>query len=338
MKRALMPLILGLAVSAGTPAQDKRTYQVIGRILQSDGTPFLGADPVVFLYGAHNPFHGQTHVRPDGSFRFSKIAPGTYTLSAAVPRLGEMRKTIEVGPAFADSKGRVVADITFDRSVSWAKMDTVSAAELSVSEDARREFRKAQDCLSRRDVPGAIERLTKAVEVSPQFAIAWNTLGTIAYQTKRFDQAEGYFRRALQEDPDLYAPLVNLGGALMALKRDKEALDVNLNAVKAMPGDALAHAQLGKTYYYLGRLDDAETHLRRAKTLDPSHFSYPQLTLLEIYVKRREVRAAIAETEEFLKLHPDSEFVPQLRKFLEAARAHLSASPEASGASPVREP
>jgi Tfp pilus assembly protein PilF len=327
VKRLVVALVVGLAVAPAVAAQDKKHYRVVGRILQSDGTPFCEAIPVIFLNGAYTPFHAQASVGSDGSFKFGKIPPGTYTLAAAVPRRGEMRRTIEVGPGFADSKGNVIADIAFDRTVSLKKKDTVSAAELSVSESALREFRKAQDCLSRRDVPGAIERLKKAVELSPQFAVAWNLLGTIAYQTGKFEQAEDYFRRALQQDSDLYAPLVNLGGALLALKRDQEALDVNLNAVKTMPGDALAHAQLGKNYYYLGRLDEAETHLKRAKTLDPSHFSCPQIVLIEIYVKRNQLRAAIAETEEFLKLHPDSEYVPRLRQLLEAARAHLSATP-----------
>lgn len=327
VKRLLVAVILGFAVAAAAAAREDKVYQVVGRILQSDGAPFRGAVPIVFFHGARDPFHARASVSPDGSFRFKKIPPGTYTLSAAVPGLGEMRKTIEVGPGFADAKGRVAVDIRSDGPVSWKKKDTVSATELSVSEGAIREFRKAEDRLSRRDVPGAVERLEKAVELSPQFAVAWNLLGTIAYQTGKFDQAEECFRRALQEDPGLYAPLVNLGGALLALRRNQEALEVNLNAVKTMPGDALAHSQLGKNYYYLGRLDEAETHLRRAEALDPGHFSLPQLVLIELYLKRNQLRAAIAETEEFLKLHPDSEYVPQLRRLLEAARAHLSAKP-----------
>jgi Flp pilus assembly protein TadD len=327
VKRLFLALIAGLAVAAAAAPGDRKDYQVVGRVLQGDGTPFRDVVPVAFLFGAHNPFHAQAPVTADGSFKFSKIPPGIYTLSAAVPRLGEVRKTIEVGPGFADAKGRVAADLAFEQTASLRKKDTVSAAELSVSEGAMREFRKAQDCLSRRDVPGAIERLNKAVELSPQFAVAWNLLGTIAYQTGKFEQAESHFRRALKEDSELYPPLVNLGGALMALKRDREALEVNLAAVKSMPGDPLAQSQLGKNYYYLGQLDEAETHLKRAKTLDPSHFSFPQLTLVEMYVKRNQIQAAIAETEEFLKLHPDSEYAPRLRQLLDAARAHLSAKP-----------
>lgn len=91
----------------------------------------------------------------------------------------------------------------------------------------------------------------------------------------------------------------------------------------AGPGDALAHSQLGMSYFYLGKLDDAETHLKRAKTLDAGHFSNPQLYLAEIYVNRGQTAAAIAEIEEFLRLHPDAENASQLRRTLESLRAQV---------------
>jgi len=318
-----MALILVLAEILPGAAAERKVYQVVGKILQSDGTAFRGAAPVVFLHGAITPFSAQALVGTDGQFKLKSIPPGTYTLVADAPRVGEMRKTIEVGPSFADPQGRVVVNLTFDRSLSSLKTDTVSAAALSVPESAMQEYRRAQDCVGRQDIKGATARLRKAVEIAPQFAIAWNQLGTIAYQTKQYLQAEECFREALKQDPDLYAPLVNLGGTLLSQNRIQDALPINQEAVKDMPGDALAHSQLGKNYYYLGQLDDAETHLRRAKALDPSHFSYPQIILIEIYLKKNQLPAAMVEMEEFLKLHPDSDLAPQIRKLREAAREYL---------------
>jgi tetratricopeptide (TPR) repeat protein len=120
---------------------------------------------------------------------------------------------------------------------------------------------------------------------------------------------------------------VNLGGALLAMNRIEESLVINQAAVKAMPGDALAHSQLGKSHFYLGQFDDAETHLKRAKAIDPSHFSLPQVILIEIYMRRNKLPEAIAEMEEFLKLHPDSDWVPGIRKALETARSRLPVTP-----------
>jgi len=327
MQSILMALILTCAVAPAGDAKKRATYQIIGKIGQSDGTPFRGVTPLVFLHGAITPFNAQAQVGPDGKFKFKNIPAGTYNLIAAVPQLGEMRKTIEVGPSFADSSGKITTTIVFERALLLEKRETVSAVELSVSEAAKEEYLRALDCVKRQDIKGAIARLKKAAEISPQFAIAWNHLGTIAYQTREYGQAEEYFREALRQNPEAYAPLVNLGGALLSLNKFQESLAVNLEAVKARPGDPLAQAQLGKSYFFLGRLDDAEMPLKRAKALDPSHFSHPQLMLIKIYLRKSQLPAAIAEMEEFLRLHPDSEFAPQIRRVLETARSESSAKP-----------
>ncbi len=320
MQPLLRVLLLALAAAPHwAPAENK--YQLSGRIVQDDGRPFTTVTPVVFLHGAITPYSAQTRAGLDGRFTFKNLPAATYTLIVDVPRTGEMRKTIEVGPSFADSRGRISLTVKFDRPTSIEKDAGVSAAELSVPQNALREYEKAGECLARRDVQGAIRCLEKATEIAPQYAAAWNFLGTISYQTKRYKEAEKYFREALERDPEAYSPLVNLGGALLSQGRIEESLPVNERAVTIRPDDPLAHSQLGQSCYFLGKLDEAERHLKQAKALEPGHFTGPQLVLAEIYWKKNQPAAAIAELEEFLKLHPDSEMAPRLRKVIEAARA-----------------
>jgi tetratricopeptide (TPR) repeat protein len=133
--------------------------------------------------------------------------------------------------------------------------------------------------------------------------------------------AEQYFREALKHDPESYAPLVNLGGALLSEGKIEESLPINQRAVRARPDDPLAHSQLGQSYYYLENFNEAEKYLKQAKALDPSHFSYHQLLLINIYARRENLPALIAEMEEFLRLHPDARLAPEIRKSLEKARA-----------------
>jgi tetratricopeptide (TPR) repeat protein len=147
--------------------------------------------------------------------------------------------------------------------------------------------------------------LERAVAIAPQFANAWNNLGTIAYQTQKYSRAEECFREALEQDPDSYEPLVNLGGVLINLHKLDEAWSYNVNAVLARPNDALANAQLGMTYFESGAPELAEKYFRKALEIDPAHFSHPQLFLAEIHLRRRDTRAAAADLESFLKYHPD---------------------------------
>ena len=114
-------------------------------------------------------------------------------------------------------------------------------------------------------------------------------------------------------DPELYEPLVNLGGVLLNLNQPEEALQHNRHAVLTRPNDALANAQLGMAYWQLGNGEMAEKYLRAAMKLDPAHFSHPQLTLAQIYLKRGERQAAVEQLEDFLKRHPDSSLGPELR-------------------------
>ena len=311
---AVLVLFLGALRADAYPEQ--KTYQVVGKVLRSGGQPFAEGIPVMFLHGAVTPFVARALAAADGQFKFKDIPAGTYMLIAAVPNIGETRKTVEVGPSFADSKGRVTVTFEID-GTSMVRSRVVSTVELSVPENARQEYSRAHDAVARQDINGAIAHLKKAVEIAPQYAAAWNQLGTIAYQTRQYPQAEAYFREALKQDADAYSPLVNLGGALMAQNKVEESLTVNLEAVKAMPGDALAHSQLGSSYFFLGRLDEAEIQLKEAKAIDPGHFSYPQLVLVGIYTRRNQLEAAAAEIREFIKLHPDSEWTPKLRKALE---------------------
>jgi tetratricopeptide (TPR) repeat protein len=321
MFRVLSFLILALAPLMAKPVFAQVRYELTGKILQENGTPFPRRVPVVFLHGTTTPFYLQTLAARDGQFKFKKLPAGAYLLTAAVPRVGELSKTIEVGPAFADSKQVVVTKLVFGISDAIEKNQSVSTVQLSVPQNARQEFNKAQDRLSHQDIEGAIQHLKKAIEIAPQFSAAWNNLGTIAYQSDQFEKAEAYFREALKQEPDSYHPLVNLGGTLLSLEKYEESLPINARAVKEKPGDALAQSQLGQSYFFLGQLDNAENHLKKAKSLDPSHFSHPQLVLMKIYSLKKQEPEAVMELEEFLRLHPDSNIALQIREQVEMAPA-----------------
>uniref|UniRef100_Q01ZA4 TPR repeat-containing protein n=1 Tax=Solibacter usitatus (strain Ellin6076) TaxID=234267 RepID=Q01ZA4_SOLUE len=263
----------------------------------------------VSLYGATQPFTASTLTDDGGRFAFRKLDAGTYTLSVYLPGRGEARQTIEIGPGTADSRRRVHLSLAlregdFDPTTD-RRRHAVSARQLTIPERAVRDYEDSQHDLEKRDVESAEKRLEHAVELAPQFENAWNTLGTIAYQTRRFTLAEQRFREALKQDPTAYEPLVNLGGVLVTLHKLDEALEVNVHAALTRPGDALAESQLGMTYFELGQFDNAVKHLERARKLDPAHFSHPQLYLAEIHLRRGEKAAAADVLEDFLLHHPD---------------------------------
>jgi Tfp pilus assembly protein PilF len=325
--RSAAVLLSIVLISANAPgrAGAERVYELQGKVAQSDDRPFPQNTLTVFLHSALTPFSQKTVADSFGEFKFKNLRPGLYTVIVAAPMRGEVIRTIDIGPSFADSKGKVTLNVTFEPAAT-EEARRVSTAALSISSRAKDEYRKAQDRLARHDTAGAIAHLKKAVELAPQFSAARNNLGTIAYQSRNYTEAESYFRQALAQDPDAYSPLVNLGGALLSGGKTQESLKYNLLAVRARPADALGRSQLGQSYMYLGQLDLAEVELKKAKALDPGHFSFPQLVLAEIYARRQDFSRAALEVEEFIKLHPDSDRTPALRKILEQLRGKAKKS------------
>jgi Tfp pilus assembly protein PilF len=304
----LLCILLTLTLAGPLAAAKKKDFELRGKIEPSPGPA------VVAISSASTPFRARTAADSSGAFRFKKLDPGSYKVWVFAPGAGEVEQTVAVGPSTA-SKGRhveVTIPFTSPEIAGLARQNQVSARELAIPNQAKQDFLEARRLLAKKDTEGAIGRLQHAVATAPQFAAAWNELGTVAYLSKRYADAEGYFRKALDNDPGSFEAIVNLGGVLLNLSRPQEALKYNTFALGERPKDALANAQMGVTYFLLGDYDSAIPMLKAAKRRDAAHFAYPQLYLAEIYTRRGDNQAAMAEFEDFLLRHPDAE---------EAARA-----------------
>jgi tetratricopeptide (TPR) repeat protein len=313
MVAAVVPLLLGAAAAVAPP----RVFEIQGRL-----EPATTA--TVALHGATTPFAASAVAGINGQFRFRKLPSGTYTIVIGLTSRGEVRQTVEVGPGTADRKGRVNVAISLaeDRlqNEAAARGAIVSRTELAIPKKAVRDYEAAQKLLQRPDVTGAERRLESAVAVAPGFAAAWNTLGTICYQTRRYTKAEECFRKALEADPGAYEPLVNLGGVLLTLNKIAGALDYNLRAVLRRPTDALANSQMGMSYFAVQKWDLAEKYLAEAVRLDPAHFSQPQMLLAEVHFRKGMPEKAAADLENFLTHHPDDPKAPRIREAIARLR------------------
>jgi len=273
----------------------------------------------VSISAVASPYKSSKIVDDGGRFRFPGLEAGAYTLALFIPGRGEARKTIEIGRSVVDISGRVLLTVNLDEmdftgADAIRRQHAISTKQLSVYDKALREYENAQNDLARRDIAAAVERLERAVTLAPQFSAAWNNLGTIAYQTRKYTRAEECFRKAIDADPDAFEPLVNLGGVLINLNLIDDAWKYNVFAVLKRPNDALGNSQLGMTYLEMGDLPLAEKHLKVAQRADPAHFSHPQLFLAEIHLRNGNRRVATEDMEDFLRHHPDWPQAGQMRQ------------------------
>ena len=311
-------LICLACVAAGAAIADS-PLELRGRI----DPPIRAA---VALYGSTHPFQKQVLSNGKGRFRFRNLPAGTYTVSIFHPRRGEFRRTVEVTQSFAGGNGRVEVTILFEppkgeRERALVRNNTVDTRVLSIDPKAVRQLEAAQNKLAKGRADDAVTELRKAVQISPQFVAAWNLLGTISYQRAEYEQAERYFRAALEHDDDSFEPTVNLGGTLLSMGRHEDALPYNQYAVLARPQSALANSQMGMNHFFLADPARALDYLEKAKRLDPSHFSHPQLILAELHAQQGRVAEAIKELRDFLRRHPDSPRADGVRRSIENLRS-----------------
>lgn len=109
----------------------------------------------------------------------------------------------------------------------------------------------------------------RALELKPDFAEAHNNLGNLLYETNRLHEAEAVFRRALELNPDLAQSHNNLGNLLHVTKRLGEAEGAFRKALELNPYFAEAHNNLGNLLKERNLFQEAETVFMRALELKP---------------------------------------------------------------------
>ena len=270
------------------------------------------------LYGIGQPYQQNIVILPGQEFRFRPLESGSYSLVVARRGVGSVRRTVVVTPSLADKKGIVRFNVAYvpGEAALEGREALVSRRELSVPDRAWNKYMEARLRMGRHQPARAVESLTKAVEVAPEFSAAWNLLGVMSYQDLDYPQAEVYFRKAVETEPQAFEAIVNLGGVLMTTGKWEEALPYNQKAQAARPQDPMANAQLGVSYFQMGDNERAEPYLVTAKRIDPSHFTRPQLYLARIYLQRGDVKRATREIEDFIKRYPDAPEAARLREQL----------------------
>jgi tetratricopeptide (TPR) repeat protein len=99
----------------------------------------------------------------------------------------------------------------------------------------------------------------------PQYAI----IGGIYRDAGDYAKAVEYYRLAVKASPEFDLAYNSLGSSLSRLGRDAEAEEVLLKALRINPRLASAESNLGLLYLRQGRVDDAKQHLLAATRLDP---------------------------------------------------------------------
>ncbi len=145
----------------------------------------------------------------------------------------------------------------------------------------------------------------QAVILSPNSAMAHNSLGVSYSKRDEWAKAEQQYLQALILSPNFYRAMFNLGSLYM-LKGPLDKAEAMLkNTVSLCADFPSANYNLGQVCERQGKSAEAEGYYRKEISLDPRSIkSYVSLGAL--YQERGDFRKAMAEYDRALKLRPDN--------------------------------
>jgi tetratricopeptide (TPR) repeat protein len=115
----------------------------------------------------------------------------------------------------------------------------------------------------------AMEIYESILTIRPDHAPALINLGTIHYNLRKYEQAEGHYRRATLADPEYALAFFDLGNVLDEMQRLPEATAAYQKAVALVPQYADAHYNLALAYERQGQRRRALRHWLAYVRLDP---------------------------------------------------------------------
>ena len=139
-------------------------------------------------------------------------------------------------------------------------------------------FLQGVDQYSSNEFKSAIELLQKAVQIDPNYALAWAHLGRAYSANASFQfggrveylKAESAYERALSINPDEVQATIFLANLYTDTNRVEKAVPLLRKLLAANPNLAEAHWELGYTYRFAGMLDDSIRECELARELDPN--------------------------------------------------------------------
>jgi tetratricopeptide repeat protein len=120
-----------------------------------------------------------------------------------------------------------------------------------------------------KELTRALTLLEQAIKLDPTAKAAYNSLGNVYYQQRRYQQALAMYEKALAIDPDYAKARNNLGSTYMQLAMDTRAIDELQKALRADSSYSLAYYNLACVYARSGNSSMTAQYLQQAIALEP---------------------------------------------------------------------
>lgn len=220
--------------------------------------------------------------------------------------------------------------ITLSRAGGGGEGDSISVVSLRAPDKARKEFEKGREDFANKKYENSEKHLAKAVEIYPEYALAWQLRGQEQEQLKQDEEAVKSYQTAISSDPKFVPPYIRLALLEAAKANWTEVARLTQRAIDLDPSNYPdAHFLNGAANFNLKHYPEAEKSALRAVALDKEHrFPRSELLLGTIFQMKGQNVAAAEHLRTYLKMEPKSPEAARIQNFLASVdQQNASAQP-----------
>ena len=147
----------------------------------------------------------------------------------------------------------------------------------------------------------AVEHYSNAIQLMPEFTLAYNGRGLVYLSKEEFDKAIDDFSKEIELNPRSALAYSGRSAVYRALEEYDKAIDDSKKAIRLNPDDASAYHMLGFAYFFNNDFNNAITSLNEAIHLNPD-YATAYLHRGLAYREKGNFEKTIADLDEAIKL------------------------------------
>ncbi len=291
-----------------------------GTVQDTENKPLK--DVRVELTNGNGVVVNSTYTNSSGSFEFSSIAAGSYTV-VATAGLQQSTERVDVSGWSHVVSIRMPANNKPEDGVAG---NAISVAQYKIPGKARDEYRKAHEALQKEKLDDAGRHLAKALEICPNFADALTLRAVLALNHQQAEAAMTDLDNAVKADPNYAMAYMVMGSALNMQSKFDEAIRALERGESLAPNFWQAHFELGKAFIGKADYPAALKQLERAQSMAPSEYALIYLLQAHALLAMKQYPEAMNALQAYLQKEPKGPNSAEAQKMLEKAQAFVAKS------------
>ncbi|MGH9968191.1 MAG: carboxypeptidase regulatory-like domain-containing protein [Pyrinomonadaceae bacterium] len=301
------------------PSLPGGSFEISGQVSSPDGRKMIQFVTVRLERGGG--LVDQRTTDSTGRFRFSRLNPGNYFISASAPGFRIAPQQVDISRFIP--RVHLLLQLAPEEETFRKRPSAGGVVDANVPERARSEFERGRTALADKKVEEGILHLERAIAFHGNYYEAQELIASAFMEQENWVKASLALRRALEINPKAVTVMVSLGEVYRRQKNYEEGEKVLKNGLALNDKSWLGHYTLGRIYWEKKDLINAGKQIAFTLQLEPA---FPDARLLagNIFVRARMPENAIIEYEEYLRIEPKGQFAGEIRELVQKLKSLIA--------------